>query len=88
MKSWTWSILENGYTNQTAEVCSRVFMKLEEERHSKYEIKSKSYNHFIKFLMIEQNFLSPKVKLSMIISKKVVYMSFLTSCQTISDIGS
>lgn len=26
---------------------------------------------FIKFLMIEQNFLSPKVKQSMIISKKI-----------------
>ena len=35
------------------------------------------------FLMVEQIFLSPKVKRSMIISNKLVYTSCLTSCWTI-----
>ena len=35
---------------------------------------------FSDFLMIEQKFLSPQVKRNMVISNKLAYMSYLTSC--------
>ena len=37
---------------------------------------------------IHRIFLSPEVKRSVIISKKLVYRSCLASCQTTSDLGS
>ena len=37
--------------------------------------------------MVEQIFLLPQVKQSVIISKKLVYMSCLTSCRTTEDPG-
>ena len=37
---------------------------------------------------IQRIFLSPEVKRSVIISKKLVYRSCLTICQTTSDLGS
>ena len=44
-----------------------------------------TYNHFIifwDFLLVEQAFLSPQVKRSVIISNKLVYTSYRTSCRT------
>ena len=38
--------------------------------------------------MFEQIFFSPQVKLNVIISKTLVYMSFFTSCPTTSDLRS
>ena len=38
--------------------------------------------------MVEQMFLSPQVKGSLIISTKVVYTRCLTSCGTVQDLGS
>ena len=37
---------------------------------------------FLNFLMVEQIFLSPRVKRSVIISNKLVYASYLTTCRT------
>ena len=43
---------------------------------------------FWNFLLIKDIFLSPKLKGSVIISNKLVYMSYLTSCQTTEYLGS
>ena len=37
--------------------------------------------------MVEKTFLSPQVKQSVIISNKVVCMSYLTSCRMTKDLG-
>ena len=51
----------------------------------KFANKKKNYNHVHNirdFLMVEQIFRSPHVKRSVIISNKLVYTSYLTSCRT------
>ena len=42
--------------------------------------------NFLDLLMVDQIFISPHVKRSMIISNKLVYTSCLTSCRTTSDL--